>query len=380
MAERSLRGIRVLHLVRNLATGGGIQTYVANAVASLQSSAVVSSVASVFPGDLPSQLAGIDHHAGVQASLGAVRAWRFGRWLRCHVTQFDVVHIHGLFTSQFLVGAAIADAAGVAFVASPHGCLEPWFLQWRGPVRRQYARAAARFWLPRAFATVVTAPTEAETVRALDPRLRVDVVCPGIAVPPLALQGPPEQPGGALRILYLSQLEPKKGLPVLLRAMRKLCDASMPVTLQVVGSGTDAYEREIRREVQELQLQRAVAFHGFLSGERKAEVMRAAHVLALPSFSENFGFVIAEAMAAGLPVVTTRDVALHEAVQRGGAGLVVDAGDVGGLAAALAAYRDPALRAQVGRNGHQCAMREFSLPAMGTKLEALYLAAAADRC
>lgn len=369
--------LRVLHLAHRAATGGGIQTYVANAIASLEGRGVVARVASVLPGELPPRLAHLDHHVDARPASPARRAWRFRRWLQHHVRDADVVHVHGLFTWQFLLGVAAARSAGVPFIASPHGCLEPWFLEWRGVVRTAYARSAARRLLPHAYTTLVTAAAEAETVRRIDARIRVDVVCPGIAVP----ERMPERVAaadGPLRVLFLSQLEPKKGLPVLLRAISQLRRAG-PVTLDVAGSGVPDYERQIRDEVRELGLDAVVTLHGFLSGERKAEVLRRAQVMALPSYSENFGFVIAEAMAEGLPVVTTPAVAAHEFIQRCGGGRVVPAGDPEALAAALAVYRDAKARGEAGTRAHACARREFSLQVMGERLEALYRAATRPR-
>jgi len=122
-----------------------------------------------------------------------------------------------------------------------------------------------------------------------------------------------------------------------------------------------------------LGLAARVSFVGPLYGEEKRALLKAARVLALPSASENFGNVVAEAMAAGTPVVVSPEVAIADRIQRASAGITVPRVP-GAVAAALATYLGSSARAEAdGRNGVALAAAEFSWERVGVELERMYL-------
>jgi glycosyltransferase involved in cell wall biosynthesis len=109
-----------------------------------------------------------------------------------------------------------------------------------------------------------------------------------------------------------------------------------------------------------------------VQADDKAALMAGAALLVLPSYSENFGNVVIEAMAAGRPVIVTREVGAAEAVADAQAGLVVD-GDSGELAAALTRLLSrPALREERGARGRAAARERFAWPAVAARMEAMY--------
>jgi glycosyltransferase involved in cell wall biosynthesis len=117
-----------------------------------------------------------------------------------------------------------------------------------------------------------------------------------------------------------------------------------------------------------------VIFTGPVHGADKVALLSAARLLVLPSYSENFGNVVVEAMAAGCPVVVTREVGIAESVEQIGAGLVVDGNprELGNAIAALAV--DDRQRAEMGARGRAAAVAQFSWPAVAQRMEALYQA------
>jgi glycosyltransferase involved in cell wall biosynthesis len=134
-------------------------------------------------------------------------------------------------------------------------------------------------------------------------------------------------------ILFVSTIEPRKNLPTLLRAYRRLLDGyKLDVGLALVGREGWLYE-EIPRLVEELRLTDRVRFLGRVPNEDLLHLYNAAGVLAHPALYEGFGLTPLEAMACGVPVVVADNSSLPEVV--GDAGLLIEAEDVDAWAAAL---------------------------------------------
>src|SRR5262249_16925616 len=115
-----------------------------------------------------------------------------------------------------------------------------------------------------------------------------------------------------------------------------------------------------------------VVWLGFLSGEPKLQAMRAASVFALPSYSENFGIALVEALAAGMACVISDQIGIAPDVEAAGAGVVTPC-EPGPLAAALGrALGDPQLSARLAANAKRLAQERYSLEAMTTSLSGLY--------
>jgi glycosyltransferase involved in cell wall biosynthesis len=180
--------------------------------------------------------------------------------------------------------------------------LSDWALR-RGRLKKMLAwRTYQRRDLAVANAFHVTSHQEAEEVRSLGFRQPIAVVPNGIKCP--ETMPPNERLAGRRRMLFLSRIHPKKGLPNLLRAWRK---AAPPAEWQLLIAGPDAngHAAEVRQLAADLQLDGQVSFHGPVADDEKWALYRRADLFVLPSFSENFGIVVGEALAAELPVIAT---------------------------------------------------------------------------
>lgn len=308
------------------------------------------------------------------AALQRVRAAiDFWHWLRAHVGEYDVLHIHGVFSWPLALGARAARAAGVPYVVSTHGHLYPWSLsqkRWRKSV---YLAVSARAQLRKASRIVATCDREAEILRAFDKNLRITVAAPGLPDP--AIRNPVARRTGrpaVMRLVFVNRIAPQKGLPVLLHALAILLNRNIPVELDLIGDGDQDYKGRMLALHDKLALGKAVHWHGFLTGPAKEEVLCRADLFVLPSNMENFSFATAEALAAGMPVVVSDAVALADEVRRHDCGTVVPTGDDVKLANAISAYLDPALRTRHANNAVQCAKAAFSIQAMAASLRDLY--------
>ena len=173
-------------------------------------------------------------------------------------------------------------------------------------------------------------------------------------------------------MLFLSRLDPKKGLDILAEAMRSLAERRHDLSLVVAGSGTLEFEAEVRAIFDQQGLSGHTVFTGMILGEDKWRLLRAADVFVLPSRHENFGIAVVEAMASGTPVVVSDQVGIEREIAEAGAGLVttLDPADVAGAIGRL--LDDPEAAERMGRAGEALASRRYSLERVATDVEALY--------
>lgn len=179
--------------------------------------------------------------------------------------------------------------------------------------------------------------------------------------------------GGELTLGMVALFRPRKGVEVLLDAMSQLRAAGAPVRLHAVGPfEAPAYERSVVDLTRNLGLQDVVTWAGFRS-DISAEFSRM-HVFVLPSlFGEGMPMVVLEAMAAGLPVVSTRIEGISEIVRHGQDGLLVEAGDSHALAGALLGFARREVGAgRLGDSGRQRQRENFSDISMAAGVANIY--------
>ncbi|MCB1254937.1 MAG: glycosyltransferase family 4 protein [Austwickia sp.] len=180
--------------------------------------------------------------------------------------------------------------------------------------------------------------------------------------------------GGPLRVLSVGRLVPQKGGPVLIDALNLLAKRGIAVVARIAGGGP--LDADLRAAVRRLGLADRVEFLGPVAQEDIVAQYHWADVFVLPSFQEGLPVVLMEAMATGLPVVTTQIAAVPELVADGDMGRVVPAGRADLIADALAAEAalGVAGRHEQGRRGRAAVEREFTsataAPAMAEFLRA----------
>lgn len=225
-------------------------------------------------------------------------------------TAFDLVHFHGLWQPRFRSLARRCLASSVPYVVSPHGMLEPWAWRHRWWKKWPYYFFFESGFLSQAAGLLATSEMEKNNLARFHSLPRVDVI-------PLGMTSDhgPNYPSARRQLgwtsdefvlLFLSRVHPKKGLHVLLEALRRLSLSDDKVRLIVVGDGPKNYLRKLRKFVQNHALRLpAVTFIGPVWGPEKWTLLQGADLFCLPTFSENFGLAILEACQVGTPVLTT---------------------------------------------------------------------------
>ena len=223
---------------------------------------------------------------------------------RLRVLVPDVTDVQGLWTYSSLANLRHHFATGTPYVVTPRGMLDPWA---RG--RSTFKKRLVRLWfedthLQRAACLRATADMEAEHFRSFGLTNPIAVVPNGVEIPDLAPR--PRLDDGRRRLLFLSRVHPKKGLPLLLRAWAAVEARRPDWDLHIAGPDEMGHTAELLRLASELGLRR-VFWRGAIHGRAKAALYRSADLFVLPTYAENFGLVVAEALAQEVPVITTRN-------------------------------------------------------------------------
>lgn len=306
-------------------------------------------------------------------------SWPITRWLARHVRHYDLLHIHCLFSYASVAAAFFAIRCGVPYIVRPLGTLMRWGMEQRRPSLKRLSFALIeRHILRRAALVHYTSEQERREAAQLGldtPSLVIPLgLDPSSFVSLLAGEFRRQRPELAERtlLLFMSRLDPKKGLDLLLPAFARVCQQHFDVALVLAGSGQDAFKAQLRAEAIRLGLERNLVWAGFLSGDAKLAALADADVFVLSSYSENFGVAVVEAMARGLPVIISDQVGIHHEVAGAGAGLVVPC-QVEALAQAIVQLAgDADLRRRLGANGRRLARERFSLEVVTTRLMQVY--------
>ncbi|MFM7347590.1 MAG: glycosyltransferase [Tagaea sp.] len=321
------------------------------------------------------------HRQGFPATLAV--SWPLARALDQAIPKADVVHIHSLYLFHVWYAARVARAARVPYLLRPHGSLDPFL--WR---RHRGRKALLEF----AFQTRVIDGAAAlhwtaeEEMRLAEPYSRgaKGVVVPnGIDMADYADMPAPggffvkhPELAGTKPVLFLSRLNFKKGLDVLIPAFRKARDADPALRLVIAGPD-DGYEATARALVAQHGLDADTLWLGMLSGRAKLQAFVDCALFALPSWSENFGIAIFEAMACGAPVAISDRVNIWREIESAGAGLVSPP-EVDALAAhVLLLANDPARARRMGEAGRKLAAERYDWAKVAERLESVYREAAA---
>jgi glycosyltransferase involved in cell wall biosynthesis len=187
----------------------------------------------------------------------------------------------------------------------------------------------------------------------------------------LALPRVNERPISGM-ILFLGRITAKKGLDVLLMAVSELRLRGVSARLTVAGGGEGSYERQMMSLANQLGLSDDVNFIGHVDQETRATLLVNHDIFVLPSRDENFGMAVTEALAAGLPVVVTPEVAVAEYIDGTPAGLVVDRHPQSIAQGIETLLSDESGRVHRRQSAAQVARRHFSWETAGQFIESMY--------
>lgn len=277
----------------------------------------------------------------------------------------DVVHLTSAYSFSTIPTLLLCRLLRKPVVWSPRGALQRWEGSTKPLLKRIWEIICNRLLSPDRCVLHATSKDEAEESQRRITLAPIEIVGNGVDIP----SGIPNRswiPGGALRLLFIGRLHPKKGIENLFQALKILDER---VSLTVCGAGESDYESSLRAMANDLGLAQRVYFSAHVEGETKSRAFWDADICVVPSYTENFGMVVAEALAHGVPVIASRGTPWNGLTQRQ-CGLWVG-NDPASLVKAIAEMRSRNL-SQMGENGRQWMEESFSWKASAECMYAVY--------
>ena len=294
------------------------------------------------------------------------------------VEQFDIVHIHELWSYPHFVASRAARKAKKPYIVTIHGCLEPWAINHKAFKKKIYSALIQRRILQKAVALHAITNEEVKHIQDFGVDNKIVMIPNGIN--PQEFQTLPARQeleqlypslAGKQVVLFLGRLHPIKGLDILARAFGKVVRERNDVYLLAVGPESNGYQKEIEKILEAEGALGKVVFAGMLTGQEKLAVLSGADICVIPSYSEVRSIIALEAMACGLPIIITRQCHFPE-VAGAKAGLVIEP-EVNQLAAALEQLLgDSHLRQEMGVNGQRLVMEKFTWDKVADEMIKLY--------
>lgn len=222
----------------------------------------------------------------------------------------NIVHVNCCWMPQSAFTQKWAQSLGYKVILSPHGMLEPWIISrhyWtkKIPALLLYQRTA----IVNADCIHATAESEKNNLLKLGYNKKIEVIANGIDVDNIIMKNNWKR---KKNILFLSRVHIKKGIEFLLEAVAVLKEQLVGYTINIAGEGDPNYIDSLKSKTKKFEIENMVNFCGGVYGEMKWELFREADVFILPTYSENFGIVVGEALACGTPVITTKGTPWEE--------------------------------------------------------------------
>ncbi len=330
--------------------------------------------------------------AALDPSAGRPPLWKRFRyapamvpWLRGHVREYDVAIVHALWNYSTMAARRVLVGGDTPFFVFPHGALDPWF-------RSEYPlkhRAKSVLWSLNEGALFNAADGVLFTTEE-ERRLADGMFQPYRPVSHVVGFGSADAPADEQRqvaafhaavpaigdrdfLLFLSRIHPKKGCDLLVDAFADIADANPGLDLVIAGPDQVGWTEDLRVRADRRGVGARIHWPGMLVGDAKWGAFRACEAFVLPSHSENFGIVVAEALSCGKPVLISDKVNLWREVAADGAGRVepdTATGTRALLEAHLAASANQ--KAAMAHSARRCFETRFRFEAAADRMMALF--------
>lgn len=283
----------------------------------------------------------------------------------CNVIEkADVLHAHSLWMMQTYYAYKAAKGKDVKLCIHIHGTLSPWALQ-RSRLKKRLSLIflKQRKALKRADLLIASCEEEYRDIRNFGLKNPVAIIANGIEIPDLSSSVIKKEK----TLVFLSRIHPKKGIDILLKSWKVLQDKYPDWNLQIAGNDTTEYADWLKNECIVQQCER-VKFTGELNGTEKYHFLANASLFVLPTYSENFGIAIGEALACGTPVVTTTGAPWSGLIEND-CGLWINLTEDNLTQALDDMMSHPMVElTRMGENGRQWMMRDFAWDEIARKI------------
>ena len=292
----------------------------------------------------------------------------------------ELVHLHGLWEPFNIRIASIARRMGIPYIVTIHGMLDDWCMAQRTAKKLLYLAVAGRKMLETATAVHCTAAAELAQSQKWFPRRQ------GIVIPNLVDLSAYENLPGAdeararftflstpnPKLIFLSRISPKKGCEHLIECAELLRSRGILAEVVIAGTGPADYVETLKSLVTRRGMVDSIHFVGHIGGSLKISLLQAGDLLVIPTSQENFGLVFFEALAAGLPVVTTNLVDTKEEIAQSGAGWIVPQNAAAFADAIEMIVKNPSDIADRKQRGRQWIFDNLATSEIAGQIETMY--------
>ena len=315
--------------------------------------------------------------------------------LKNNLKGFDLVYIVNIWCYPAAIAAHYSRFYKKPYIMVPSGMLYPDTFSKKIWKKWPYYYFMVREYLKAASAIHYTTEDEAEKTHSfLSLRNKAIVVANGVDLSEFtdsfdkeSLREKYPEIKDKKIILFLGRIHWIKGLDILIEAYAMIAKDRNDVHLLIVGMDEKGYSRKVKRWIDEYGMNyvdfRAkkdkdyagdaqVTFTGMLTGQEKLKAYGGSDIFVLPSYSENFGMTVVEAMACGLPVVITNKVGIYKEVERNKAGIVIDTGARSLYQAMKLLLEKPNLRKEIAVNGRKLVEEYYDINNVADKMISVY--------
>lgn len=223
--------------------------------------------------------------------------------------RYDIIHSQCIWLLEYHKVAVAARKLGIPLIITPRGTLEPWAYEGQGFIKRIKKKIAMVFYQKRdiqnSACLLATALMEANTFVSLGFSVPIAVIPNGINISEYRCRSLNYKKVVKKQILFLSRIHQKKGIEYLINAWSILHDKYPDWNVVIAGNGDDKYISHLNDLIFLNSLQYCVKIIPPVFGVEKYNLYCESSLFVLPTYSENFGMVVAEAMSCGVPVITT---------------------------------------------------------------------------
>jgi len=302
------------------------------------------------------------------------------QYLKKKIAKFDIVHIQGIYQFHSLIGGYYSRKFGVPYVVSPKGMLLPEVIRLKGRLKKKlYMALVENRNIINANLIHCTTKDEKEGLLKLGSPFQSTAVIPNSIETYTELK---RKNNKAFRkkynlidkkiILFLSRLNWIKGIDKLIPSFSKVVKKYPKAHLVLAGPDERGYQKNIKKWIKKQQIEKYVTFTGLLKGKEKTEALYGSDLFILPSYSENFGMAVVEAMLAGLPIILTNNIGVWDIIKKNDCGIIVDLTPDSIAKGICYLLENPEQRKKMGRKAQEIAKREFSIKKVAKEMIEAY--------
>ena len=384
--------LKVLHVIPSVSsTRGGPSKAVIEMVSALQNIGIEAEIATTnddsnnilnVPLNVKTQYKGVPvtFFQRFSPSINVIREFaysnNFRKWLKKNIHNYDVIHIHAIFSFCSSYAMTLARKKRIPYIVRPIGQLEDWSLSQSKFRKQLYLNLVEKSNLENANAMHFTAQSEQQQALTFLPKLHAHIIPLGIQFSKKVENAKQKMltrwslKNDMMTLLFLSRLHHKKGLELLLNSLSKI--KHKPFQLIIAGDGNKSYKQSLEGLINSYQLNTNCHFVGFVKDVEKEILLQGCDFFVLPSYSENFGIAVLEAMAASTPVIISDAVALASDVKENQLGFVCRPNEESLYKTLRQALDSNDAINEMGQAAQQFARQNYSWKQQAEKLNTLY--------